>query len=98
MNVFFYLYLGGGRGVTEILSVELSDQYNSFCRQIFTSSMTAELLLLNQENSYVMLNWWQLVYHDISQKSFYKIEFYRSENQVDNFHLSQLKGKRKHSF
>ena len=49
------------------------------------SLMAAELLLLKQENSYVMFNWWQLVNHDIYQKSVHKIEFYISEKQVHKF-------------
>ena len=45
MNVFFYL----SSGVTEILSVGLSDQYNSFVGRFFIHLMAAGLLLLNQE-------------------------------------------------
>ena len=37
------------------------------------SLMVKELLLLNQENSYVMFNWWQLVNYGIYQKFVYKI-------------------------
>ena len=53
--------------------------------RFFISLMVAELLLLNQENSYVMFNWWQLVNHEIYQKSVYMFEFYRFENYVEKF-------------
>ena len=36
-----------------------------FVDRYFISLMVAELLLLNQENSYVLFNWRQLVNHDI---------------------------------
>ena len=52
MNVLFYRSLG----MTEILSVRLSNQYKSFLQTEFHIFMVAELLLLNQEISYVMFD------------------------------------------
>ena len=50
MNVFFNFSLG----MTEIFSVGLAHQHNSFLQTHF--SMAEELFLLNQENSYVVFN------------------------------------------
>ena len=78
MNVFFDLSVG----VAEILSMGLSDRYDSF---LWTDFSVEELFLLNNENSYVMFNWRKLVSHGIYQKSVYKIEFYRPENHAEEF-------------
>ena len=54
MNVFFYLSLGSGLsfvcGVIRPVQFILVDRF-------LIPLMVAELLLLNQENSYVMFNW-----------------------------------------
>ena len=47
--------------------------------------MVDELLLLNQENSYVMFDWRQLVNYGICKRSVYKIQFHISENHVGKF-------------
>ena len=75
-------YLSPFSGLAKILSVGLSNQYNSF----FVSLTVEELFVLNQENPYVRFKWRQFVNHGIYQKSVYKIWFHRFQNYSDKIH------------
>ena len=59
---FLSSFLGGERNF--VCEVIRPVQF-IFVDRIFISLMVAELLLLNQENSYVIFNWRQLLNHGI---------------------------------
>ena len=85
-------------GVTEMLSVGLSNQCNSLLWTDFSYLYWLKSYCRKPRKFIHHVQMWQLVNHDIYQKSVYKIEFYRSANHVDQLSAFSALRKRKHSF